>query len=106
MKTIHHDTLQKRLPQGLPEFQGVFETLRAFIEQAPEHELLEINPKTLARRRKLGLMSTLKGLLHLTKAGIFDLTWTVRCPHCKGPTNRSASLHELTEHYSLLALCG
>ena len=98
MKSVHHDTLQTRLPHDLPEFQGIFDTLRAFIETAPEHELIEINPKTLARRHKLNLMSTLKGLLHLTKAGIFDLTWTVRCPHCKGPTHRSGTLHELTEH--------
>lgn len=104
MKSVSYDALQTRLPKGVPELQGVFDSLKEFIEDAPEHELLEINPKTLARRRKLDFMTTLKGLLHLTKAGIFDLTWTVRCPHCKGPTNRAGALHELKEH-SHCALC-
>jgi len=98
MKSVHHDTLQARMPQGLPEFQGIFNDLRAFVEDAPAHELVDINAKALARRRKLNPMSTLKGLLHLTKAGIFDLTWAVRCPHCKGPTHRADTLHELKEH--------
>jgi class 3 adenylate cyclase len=98
MKSVHHETLRARLPQGLPEFEGVFRTLSAFIEDAPAQELLEINPKTLARRKKLDFMHTLKALLHLTKAGIFDLTWAVRCPHCKGPTHRAETLHDLKEH--------
>jgi class 3 adenylate cyclase len=97
MKSVHHDTLNARLPQGLPEFQGMFDSLRVFVEEAPDHELIEINPKSLARRRRLDPMHTLKGLLHLTKAGVFDLTWTVRCPHCKGPTLRTESLNELKE---------
>ncbi len=97
MKSIHTDTLLARLPQDLPEFQGIFDSLRMFVEEAPEHELIEINPKTVARRRRLDPMQTLKGLLHLTKAGVFDLTWTVRCPHCKGPTLRSDKLQELKE---------
>ncbi len=98
MKSIHNDTLRARMPQGLPEWEGVFQTLQKFIEDAPAQELLEINPKALARRQGLGFLPTLKGLLHLTKAGIFDLTWAVRCPHCKGPTHRAQTLHDLKEH--------
>jgi class 3 adenylate cyclase len=32
------------------------------------------------------------------------LTWTVRCPHCKGPAHRAGTLHELKEH-SHCSLC-
>ena len=49
-------------------------------------------------------MRTIKAFLLLTKAGVFDLHWTVHCPHCKGGSQEGSSLAVLTRD-SFCPLC-
>jgi len=98
MKSIHHEVLEARFrDQTEPELKGVTNDLKSFVLEAADHELLGINPKRIARLRSLSPMPTLKAFLHLTKAGVFDLNWSVHCPHCKGPAAHASTLAELHE---------
>jgi adenylate cyclase len=75
-----------------------------FIKQAAPHQLMGINPFALARRRHLQRIQTLKAFLHLTREGVFDLTWAVHCPHCKGFKGQVDHLGGL-EHEGRCTLC-
>ena len=98
MKSIHHEVLEARFRDQLPpELKAVAGELRTFVLEARDHELLGMNPKKVARLNRLDPMPTLKAFLHLTKSGVFDLNWSVHCPHCKGPSVQANSLTELRE---------
>ncbi len=98
MKSIHHEVLDARFRDQLPpELKAVSDELKSFVLDARDHELLGINPKRVARFKRLDPMPTLKAFLHLTKSGVFDLNWSVHCPHCKGPSAQANSLTQLHE---------
>jgi class 3 adenylate cyclase len=73
-----------------------------FVEHGYDDELTGIRPFELADRWGADRCATLKVFLHATRAGLFDLSWQVLCPCCKGA---NASPHTLKE-LSSKAHCG
>ena len=93
MKTIHTAALESRFAsEHLRGFDDVVAKVRKLFAEGTDLELWDVRPDRFARKHGLDATRTLKAFLHLTKAGIFDLNWTVHCPHCKGGAQESASL--------------
>ena len=69
--------------------------IREFLLGAKDAQLLSINPYRFAVSRKLNRLETLKTFLHLTKKGLFNLSWTIHCPSCKGVTQQAEHLVSL-----------
>jgi adenylate cyclase len=101
MTVVNRKGLEEKLQQTQSVVAGsVLDSIRDFLLTAEDAELFAINPFRLAARRKLDRMATLKALLHLTKKGLFNLSWTIHCPSCKGATQQADKLQSLkhTDH--------
>ena len=85
-------------------YADIVQKIGKFLIEARETELYSIRPGKFAKDRGLNRMRTIKAFLLLTKAGVFDLHWTVHCPHCKGGSQEGSSLAVLTRD-SFCPLC-
>ncbi len=74
---------------------AVVDVVRDFLLTAEDARLYNINPWRIAAERGINRMAALKAMLHLTKGGLLNLSWTIHCPSCKGATQRSDSLQSL-----------
>jgi adenylate cyclase len=97
MKTLNQDVLNARLLPLNVSGNPILEEIRRFVIEGRDFELLAINPKRVARAHKLPPIQVVKAFLQLTQAGIFDMSWSVHCPHCTGTTTRVSSLSGLKE---------
>ena len=98
MKQLNTAMLESRLRQvRIPELQEIVDKLREFVATAADFELININPRKVAQKYHVAEMPTLKAFLYLTKAGVFDLSWAVHCPHCKGTASQVTALGQLVE---------
>jgi len=105
MKTVHEAALRERMAQAKADgYAGIMERIGDFILGAEDVELSNIRPGKFAKDRGLDRLRTVKAFLRLTKSGVFDLHWTVHCPHCKGGAQISSNLGKLTRD-SFCPLC-
>ncbi len=58
--------------------------IKDYILTGPDEELNRIRLKVLARRFGLPLNELTAVFLYASRAGIFNLSWDVTCPHCRG----------------------
>ncbi len=78
---------------GVPNM--VTNRILEFIRSAPEEDLVRIRLKPLAREWSLKERDLLGGFLLATREGLFNLTWDVICPHCRGVREEIGSLGRL-----------
>jgi class 3 adenylate cyclase len=69
----------------------------AHVFTTPEHQLSRIRPYELAAVYGHDRSQTLRLFLAGTRAGLFDLKWSVLCPSCQGPKQTAPALGGLTE---------
>jgi hypothetical protein len=62
--------------------------LARFLTEAPDRELVHLNPRALAEQLGLDERATLRLLLTALEEGLVTLNWELRCPAC-GTTQRS-----------------
>jgi class 3 adenylate cyclase len=87
--------LQERMrEQGADE--GVARKLIQYAYGAPDLDLVRIRPFALARQWKLPPRELLVQMLKATRAGLFQLSWDLVCPSCRGAKFRAADLKEVT----------
>lgn len=79
--------------------QGVEASLLAhleeFLERADDLSLQRIRPYALADRWGMSRRAVLEMFLRATRAGIFDMSWDLLCPSCRGVTEGHGSLAEV-----------
>ncbi len=68
-----------------------------FLRSAPEEDLVRIRLKPLARDWAQGDKDLLEAFLRATREGLFNLTWDVICPHCRGVRSEIGNLGQLPE---------
>ncbi|MEW6287114.1 MAG: DUF5939 domain-containing protein [Chloroflexota bacterium] len=69
--------------------------LEAFLDRADELSLQRIRPYALADRWGANRRAVLETFLRATRAGIFDMSWDLLCPSCRGMTEGHSSLAEV-----------
>jgi class 3 adenylate cyclase len=95
---INPEALETRL-QAVAKagFADVTEAVREFFGHSAAESLSAINAMRFARERKLPALRTLRAFLMLTHEGVFDLSWQVHCPHCRGSNQSAAGLSEIRQ---------
>jgi len=97
MKTVREAALRERVAEAMTLGNAdIVQRIGEFLIEGRDAELHGIRPGKFARDRGLNRTKTVKAFLQLTKTGVFDLRWTVHCPHCKGGSQDSSSLAALT----------
>jgi class 3 adenylate cyclase len=97
MKTVREAALRERVAEAMTLGNAdIVQRIGEFLIEGRDAELHGIRPGKFARERGLNRTKTVKAFLQLTKTGVFDLHWTVHCPHCKGGSQDSSSLADLT----------
>jgi class 3 adenylate cyclase len=66
-----------------------------FVETAPDDSIYRIRVKLLAREWNVREKELLLAFLAATRRGLFNLTWDVICPHCRGVREEVQSLGKI-----------
>ena len=67
----------------------------SYVETAPDETLYRIQIKPLAREWRVREKELLEAFLQATRAGLFNLTWDVICPHCRGVRDEIQTLGQV-----------
>jgi class 3 adenylate cyclase len=105
MKVLNPKSLDEKLRQAqgfVPE--KMVNEIKSFLLSTGDAQLYHINPYRFAAQRKLDRTVALRAFLHLTKGGLFNMSWNIHCPACKGVTQHSSSLHTL-KHADKCGVC-
>jgi adenylate cyclase len=105
VKILNQDSLDQKLATVATVVPAAMaEQIRDFLLTANDAQLYHINPYRFAVQRKIDRTTALRAFLHLTKSGLFNLSWNVHCPACKGVTQHSPSLRTL-KHADTCGIC-
>lgn len=97
------NTIRQRLvDDGTPS--SLAERLTRYVETEPDEALARIRVKKIAREWNLREKDILLAFLKATRLGLFNLTWDVLCPHCRGVRDEIRSLGQLPQRGSC-AVC-
>ena len=80
----------------LTDDKALARQLAAHVFTTPEHQLSRIRPYELAAVYGHERDTTLRLFLAATRAGLFDLRWSVLCPSCQGAKQSGPTLGVLT----------
>ncbi len=78
---------------------GVVARLAAFVDDAEDADLQRMRPYELADAWRLPRRDVLRAFLIATRAGLFNLRWSVLCSSCRGPSEPAASLSDVRPTY-------
>jgi len=84
---------QKLVESGIP--QVLADSMIRYVETASDDSIYRMRVKSLAREWKVRERDLLFAFLTATRLGLFNLTWDVLCPHCRGVRNEMKNLGEL-----------
>ncbi|MBI39472.1 MAG: adenylate cyclase [Leptospiraceae bacterium] len=73
----------------------ISEALVKIITRWDDVDLYRIRPMALARQMNLDSKQLLRAFLYGCQTGLFNLTWDVICPHCRGVREEKGSLMKL-----------
>jgi class 3 adenylate cyclase len=74
---------------------GLADRMIRYAQDEPDETLYRIRVKTLAREWQMREKDLLLAFLSATRLGLFNLTWDVLCPHCRGVRNEVRNLGDL-----------
>jgi class 3 adenylate cyclase len=77
----------------------VVAALAGFVANAEDRELIRMRPYELADRWKLPRREVLRAFLTATRRGLFNLSWSVICAGCRGPSPGMETLDVLQSGY-------
>jgi class 3 adenylate cyclase len=69
--------------------------LEDFLDRADELSVQRIRPYTLADRWQVDRRAVLEMFLRATRVGIFDMSWDLLCPSCRGTTEGHTNLGDI-----------
>jgi adenylate cyclase len=99
---------EPNLLMGINEMKSMFkefhpdsnliDKITKFIAYAPEKHVSRIRPLHIAAHLKLSEMDLIEFFLRGTKKGIFDMSWDLLCPSCRGDKLKVNGLFNLKNH--------
>ena len=79
---------------------ALVEQIGIYVEQAGAPGLAYVPPFRLADQWGFSHQTVLEAFLQGTRLGVFDLSWNLHCPSCRGVAEHAEHLHELDSHGS------
>ncbi len=89
LKNIRQNLLEDGIQPALAD------QMVRFVETAPDDSIYRIRVKFLAREWNVREKELLLAFLAATRRGLFNLTWDVICPHCRGVREEVQSLGKI-----------
>lgn len=90
--------VDRLLPLGEKlKLSPVAKLLKDYLASEPDSELGALYPYRLADRWKAARKDVLVLLLHATRAGLFDMNWSILCPSCRRSKDLAKTLNELAQ---------
>src|SRR5438270_5719042 len=74
---------------------SVTKTLKSAVETGLDHDLTRMNPLAFAADNKLDEDATIATLSQAARIGVFDMSWSVVCPGCRGVLETGMALKAL-----------
>jgi class 3 adenylate cyclase len=74
--------------------------LVTFVSNAPDDQLTRLRPFALADQWHVDRYALLEVFLRATRLGLFDLSWDMLCPHCRGAKTQAHALHDVSHQAS------
>jgi class 3 adenylate cyclase len=85
---------------------AVAEAIERLIAEGDDYQLNRINVLDFAAAHGLNEERAIAGFLHASRLGLFDLTWNVLCPGCRGVLDTHGTLKSLHDDDYHCGLCG
>ena len=79
--------------------------IEQLVTSGTDRELVRINVLAFAAARGLDEEHAIAAFLHASQLGIFDLSWDVLCPTCRGVLDVTATLKDVQREPYECALC-
>ena len=79
--------------------------IERLIETGADRDLVRINVLAFAAAHRLDEERTIAAFLHAAQIGIFELSWDVLCPTCRGVLDVTATLRDVHKAPYECALC-
>ena len=79
--------------------------IEQLVTSGADRELVRINVLSFAAARGLGEEHAIAAFLHASQLGIFDLSWDVLCPTCRGVLDVTTTLKDVHRDPYECALC-
>ena len=83
----------------------VVDAMERLVDEAPDYQLVRINPLAFAAKNGLDEEATVAAFLHAARIGIFDIAWNVLCPGCGGVLDTNATLKTVQKDEYTCSLC-
>src|SRR5438105_5424632 len=74
---------------------GAVNSIEELVRDASDRELNRINVLHFAGKRGLDEETAIAAFLHAARLGIFELSWNVLCPNCRGVLDTSTALKDI-----------
>src|SRR4029450_10786178 len=79
--------------------------IEKLIENAPDRQLCRINALAFAAKHKLDKDDAIAAFLHGARLGLFDISWNILCPPCRGAPASGATLKTVRQAEYTCVLC-
>jgi len=76
---------------------GVVNAIEELVRDASDRQLNRINVLDFAAKKQLDEERVIAGFLHAARQGIFELSWNVLCPICRGVVDTGAILKDINK---------
>jgi class 3 adenylate cyclase len=83
----------------------VVDAIERLVRDAPDRKLGRLNALAFAASEGLDEEQTIKGFLHASRLGLFEMSWNVLCPGCGGVLDANTSLKTVQNDEYTCALC-
>ncbi|MBE7439011.1 MAG: adenylate/guanylate cyclase domain-containing protein [Spirochaetales bacterium] len=91
---VDKDTLMAMFQDLHPDVR-VGKAVADFLGSAPDKLAARIKPLQIAAHSKLPEIDLIEFFLRATRRGLFNLSWDLLCPSCRGDKFRASKLHDL-----------
>ena len=79
--------------------------LKSAVETGSDRALNRINPLAFAAAHGLAEEATISALIHSSRLGLFDMSWSMLCPGCGGVLESGAALKSLDRSEYYCSMC-
>src|SRR5437764_5004989 len=84
---------------------GAVDAIEKLVEDGPDRALCRVNVLAFAARNGLDEERAIAAFLHAARLGIFELSWNVLCPDCRGVLDTSTVLKDINKEEYHCAWC-
>ena len=74
---------------------SVVDAIEELVRDASDRQLNRINLLDFAAKKQLDEERVIAAFLHAARLGIFELSWNVLCPNCRGVLDTSTALKDI-----------